>query len=548
MLYISLYFIYKGYKEGYFQSPWKNVLDPHLVPHVMVRNQQQGLSKKLIYFLIALWCWLTLAVAGPAFYKTTVETASQQKALVVVLDMSPAMTEQKLFTAQLKLFDLLKQQKETWIGFIITDQYAYTALPLTQDVSLFQNIVPTLSRKVIPIIGSNPASGIKTAIQLLQQSGFNSGQILLITGGLIEEKSLLQAISKSPYPVSILGIGTNDKVPANLDKGTFWEKSEGVPYLTTLDADILSQKARFSYNTLDSSDLSYLLPYQETNHIKKEDETIKIYQDMGIYMLIPALLLIAFLFKPGLLWVLLFIVCLSASDVHAGSPFLRAEQEIYNTQMKAVQAYRNGQYEQAAQLFLQNASANDFYNAGNAFANLGQIDKAIEAYEKALSLNPKHMDAQFNLEYLKKQQPPPPKQNNENENNENQSQDPSDENQSSSMNQANSSEGEKEQQQDNQQQSSEQSSLSQSEIKKNETQKQESAQQNSQKQQNQQEQNPQETNSQIEPQNAESSGQKETQPISQDMQQQQEWLDRVETDPGRILRYRLYRQYKEQIQ
>ena len=37
LLLIPLFFIYKGYRSGFFQSAWKQVLDPHLMPHVMVR-------------------------------------------------------------------------------------------------------------------------------------------------------------------------------------------------------------------------------------------------------------------------------------------------------------------------------------------------------------------------------------------------------------------------------------------------------------------------------------------------------------------------------
>ncbi len=529
LLLIPVFFIYKGYRSGFFQSAWKHVLDPHLMPHVMVRLKSDGLSRKMLFFLLGLWCWLTLAAAGPAFYKTTVETVARQKGLVVVLDMSPAMTEQKLFTARLKLFDLLKMQHETLVGLVITDQYAYTALPLTQDTALFQNIIPTISRQVIPIIGSNPAGGINQAVQLLQQSGLTSGQILLLTGGIIDEKPILQAISKSPYPVSILGIGTSDKVPADLGNGVFWEEREGIPYLTSLPKEKLSSQARFAYHTLDNADLKALLPETEPADLKKSDETVPIYQDIGIYMLLPAVVLVAFVFKPGVLWGLLLIICLSGT-VQA-SPFLRQEQELYQTQMQAVKAYRNGQYEQAAVLFSKDPTANGFYNTGNALALSGQIDKAIAAYEQALKLNPAHQDARFNLEYLKKQQPPPPPQQG-NDKNEAGGQGSSDNQNGGSSEQtdAQNTPDSSEAQQESSPKESDTSESSTSDNNPRNRSQEASARQ-------QPFQSSADTNT---------SDTKER-PVTQDMQQQQEWLDRVQSDPGRVLKYRLYRQYKEQI-
>ena len=506
------------------------------MPHVMVRLQSAGLSKKMLFFLLGLWCWLTLAAAGPAFYKTTVETAVRQKGLVVVLDMSPAMTEQKLFTAKLKLFDLLKIQHETLVGLVITDQYAYTALPLTQDTALFQNIIPTLSRQVVPINGSNPAAGINQAVLLLQQSGLTNGQILLISGGIIDEKPIIQAALKSPYPVSILGIGTSDKVPADLGNGVFWEDSDGTPYLTFLPKEKLSSHARFAYHTIDNTDLQTLLPETRATDLKKSDESVPIYQDIGIYMLLPAIILVAFVFKPGVLWGVLLMICLSGS-VQASSPFLRQEQETYQTQMQAVKAYRNGQYEEAAALFSTDPTADGFYNAGNAWAYSGQIDKAIAAYEKALRLNPTHQDARFNLEYLKKQQPPQPPQQGNDKNEAAEQEDKADgaNGQGASDTPSDGSSNQRESQ--NTPDSSE--TASESQPPKPDT-------SNIPERSNGQESPSQEPSKQ-QPQPSVNSDTSREHPVTQDMQQQQEWLDRVQSDPGRVLKYRLYRQYKEQL-
>lgn len=74
---------------------------------------------------------------------------------------------------------------------------------------------------------------------------------------------------------------------------------------------------------------------------------------------------------------------------------------------KAAAAFRNKQYQRAAELYESLNNEEGFYNQGNALAALGDYPNAIKAYDKALALNPKHQDASYNKkiveQWLKKQ-------------------------------------------------------------------------------------------------------------------------------------------------
>src|SRR6185369_373733 len=64
--------------------------------------------------------------------------------------------------------------------------------------------------------------------------------------------------------------------------------------------------------------------------------------------------------------------------------------------------FRSGQFEASATTLASSDSADGQYNRGNALAKAGKIEPAIEAYDRALALNPQHEDARFNRDLLKK--------------------------------------------------------------------------------------------------------------------------------------------------
>jgi len=71
--------------------------------------------------------------------------------------------------------------------------------------------------------------------------------------------------------------------------------------------------------------------------------------------------------------------------------------------------YKNGKYHEALQSYTQAAGnetppglrQNSLYNSGNALYRLGKLEESITAYQKVLELNPKDMDAKFNLEFVR---------------------------------------------------------------------------------------------------------------------------------------------------
>ena len=78
--------------------------------------------------------------------------------------------------------------------------------------------------------------------------------------------------------------------------------------------------------------------------------------------------------------------------------FRQAYERFEDPAWKGVAAYDSGLYEESAAAFGRIASADGFYNRGNAFMKSGAYAKAIVAYEQAVAEAPDWAEAKENLE------------------------------------------------------------------------------------------------------------------------------------------------------
>jgi Ca-activated chloride channel family protein len=78
--------------------------------------------------------------------------------------------------------------------------------------------------------------------------------------------------------------------------------------------------------------------------------------------------------------------------------FRAAYERFEDPAWRGAAAYDSGLYEESAAAFGRIATAEGFYNRGNAFMKAGSYGKAIVAYEQAVSEAPDWVDARENLE------------------------------------------------------------------------------------------------------------------------------------------------------
>lgn len=424
---------------------WQGVVEPRLLPHLLIgKNAKQ---RPRILLAVSLGGLLSIiAMAGPAWEKIEVPVFRQPSALVVLLDMSRSMDAadikpSRLLRAQMKLRDILSQQKEGETALIVYAATPFVVSPLTSDAKTIASQLDSLSTDLMPAQGSRPDRAIVMAKQLLQQSGIGHGGVLLISDGIDGEepqelKDAINDLVGAGHRLSVLGVGTPEGAPVATPGGGFIMDRNGaivLPKLDDADLEALARQGGGSYRRISTDDSDFhtvLAPFKtmqsRLQSKKAEDMNSDQWRDEGPWLLLP-LLLGALAFRRGYeLLVLMLLLPLPRTshafdwdglwlrDDQRGQQAMRADnpkqaaQLFKNPEWRAAANYRAGNYQAASESLKDADSANAYYNRGNAFAKQGQLQEAISAYEEALKRDPKNEDAKFNRDLVKemlKQQP-----------------------------------------------------------------------------------------------------------------------------------------------
>ncbi|MDP3562470.1 MAG: tetratricopeptide repeat protein [Legionellaceae bacterium] len=241
--------------------------------------------------------------------------------------------------------------------------------------------------------------------------------------------------------------------------------------------------------------------------------------------------------------------------------YKEAQKTFKRSDWRAAAAFRAGDFQQASSLYLQSKQADNFYNAGNALAHLGQYKQAIEAYNKALKLDKTNKDAQHNrniVEALLKKQPPSKNQDKQNQDKQNQDKQNQDKQNQDKQNQDKQNQDKQNQDKQNQdkQNQDKQNQDKQNQDKQNQD-KQNQDKQNQDKQnqdkQNQDKQDKQDKQDQDKQDPAQKDQQEENQKNeskkseqsknNQEQQAKEQWLKMIPDDPGGLLREKFLRDY-----
>ncbi len=413
---------------------WRDIIDPELIPHVLSRTPGRGRDQRWWLFGLA-GVVAAAALAGPAWQRIDQPVFRAEQALVIALDLSRSMDARdiepsRLSRAKLKILGILDRREGGQTALLVYTSNAFTVTPLTDDVDTIAALVNSLSTDIMPSRGSYPEVGIRKGQALLEQSGVAFGEVLLIADGGASpaaEKAARDLVDAG-FTLSVMGVGTREGAPIPRLAGGFVTDNRGKIAVARLEERGLSDLAtagggRFAVLSADDRDLDHLLSGEVAAAAAAGDDTLATdqWREEGPWLVLLLLPLAALAFRKG--WVLVLVVFIAPLPAHASlwdDLWLNKDQQARkaleegnaadaaalfdDTEWRGVARYRAGDYSGSADEFQVNDNTRNLYNFGNAMAQKGDFDAAIEAYEQVLEREPGNEDAQYNLDYVRQLQ------------------------------------------------------------------------------------------------------------------------------------------------
>ncbi len=410
-------------------AAWRGVIDPALLPFLL-EQRPQATGRRALLLLLAGGLIATIALAGPAWEKLPSPVQRKLDLQLVLFDLSLSMYAQdikpsRLVRARYKLQDFLEQREEGQTALIAYAGDAFVVTPFTDDRGTVLNQVRALDPSLMPAPGSNLPAALHEAERLLQQQPGTRARVLLITDEVRSDQieSARRWSARMDMPLHILAAGTRSGAPIPLPDGDFARDGMGKLVTPGVNVTALRSLARdtgglFQTMRADRADIEALLAAAETWAPETEsagDRQADTYRDAGPWLALLLLPLAAFAFRRGILLVVPVVLLTESPEVRAadwqalwrnndqrGLEAFREEQydtasELFrDPDWQASTHYRAGRYREAAEIWAQQGDIQAQYNRGNALAQSGDLEAALEAYDHALAQDPDHADARAN--------------------------------------------------------------------------------------------------------------------------------------------------------
>lgn len=543
------------------QGDWTKVIDADLLPFLMP-DQSGKTQRSRVWIPTLLLALVTVAAAGPSLQRVELPVIKRADALVIVLDLSASMLAadiqpSRAQRARQKILDLLETRQEGVTGLVVFAGDAHVVTPLTDDTRTIANLMPALSPAIMPLPGADATSAIELASELLMTAGAQGGHILLMTDGLpgFDTDRAQSALDDSGASLGILGVGTESGAPIPLPNGGFLKDKDGEIVIPALSRNELTDFAAdlgapYEEVTLDEGDIEALTrrDVMATEGELDLDRQTDAWQDQGFWLAALVALLMLPAFRKGVVASVAFMLILHSPPPEAADwddLWLTSDQQgarhlaagnaseaataFTDPSWRGVAEYQAGSYDQAAQNFAGENTADSLYNLGNALALQGDLRAALSAYEESLNLEPNAEDAIANRDFIQSLLDQDEQQQDQESDQQNQEGDQSEEdNQSESQGDDNSESSDQGEQEQSEGDNSDESDSGQSD------------QSQSDQEQQQGQQDPTMADAQdLNAEALEAATQEQMAKFDEALEEQQaleQWLRRVPDDPGGLLR------------
>jgi len=438
------------YRTDGGDSPWHRIVDARLLPLLMIGRAKTA-NHAALWLLASGWIIAVLALSSPTWERKPQPVYQTTAARVIVLDLSRSMYStdlkpSRLVRTRFKVEDVLASGAEGQTGLVVYAGDAFTVSPLTRDANTVRALLKVLEPGIMPIDGGRADLGLSRAGDLLRQAGVPDGQVLLFTdgvgtGNVAASESAAAQLRKDGHTVSVLGVGSGDRMPLTNAEGRLVRDAAGIIVESRLDSATLETIARagggaYRAITGDGEALRALLREPRSARAQagaRTDAKAQGWKEQGPLLVVLLLPLAALAFRRNWLVCVLLVAGLASppetamaanwklptwndlwarSDQQAAKAFeagdfAKAAELANDANLRGSAEYKHGNYQRALDDFSQATGADADYNRGNALARLGRYQDAVAAYDKSLSEKPGDDDALANkaaVEALLRQQ------------------------------------------------------------------------------------------------------------------------------------------------
>jgi Ca-activated chloride channel family protein len=355
-------------------------------------------------------------------------------ARIVALDLSRSMLVEdikpnRLAQAVAAAGEVISTDFEGETGLVVFAGRAFVVSPLSRDAKTLLAFLDVLDPSTMPEDGTRIDLAISTAQDLLEASVAGSGQILIITAGASNDSTgAVQAAltaANQGHRVSILAVGTAAGGPLLDLEGRLMPDKDGKIVLAKTNFPLLERVTQIGNGSIvelkdtrgyDDLLLARLGADELIESEKTTDSSQRAASNDGAWMVWLILPFTLVLFRKNLIWMILLTVLVpdgrelyakewdgfwNHPEKLAFEAYLRGDyQSSYelssNPLLRGSAYYRNGQFQQAQELFSEDDTASAIFNLGNTLAQQNQFPEAVLAYQKALLLNPDLESARHN--------------------------------------------------------------------------------------------------------------------------------------------------------
>jgi len=454
---LALLLLWLGRAQG-GRVGWGSTIAPALLPYLIV-NAPGSRGPRPIHAVAALLMLGGIAAAGPTWQQDLPPFLDNQAPLIVAVDLSPSMDAadvppSRLQAAKHKLHDLLARRAGAKTGLIAYAGSAHLVLPPTDDPSLVDLFIQSLSTELIAAPGKDAAGAINVAASVLKSTQAG-GTVLLVTDGADTSQlpQVEQLAKAADFQILVLAAGASDGGVLRDARGQPRMDKDGKPVLGTFDAGAIKQladaaRAPLGSLTLNDDDLDWVTLHAQRHFqdVQNAGQAVH-WKDVGYWLCWPLAILALLCLRRG--WNVNWLAGLmlaslaglyapntyanpnasaNANPVASTNPVASAIANAFFTpDQQGRWAYEHHDYTRAAALFqdpywkgraaydagdyslalaafarLDTAEAN-FY-LGNTQARLRHYDDALAAYDRALHQRADFPEAKKNRELVAKLQ------------------------------------------------------------------------------------------------------------------------------------------------